>query len=46
VTVTATANSGPQRSGTVTIASHTVTLVEQAPAGLPSQPSGLRFVPQ
>ena len=46
VTVTAIANTGPQRSGTVTIASHTVTLVEQAPAGLPSPPTGLRFVPQ
>jgi len=46
VTITATANNGPQRSGTVTIAGHTVTLVEQAPAGLPAQPKGLRVVPQ
>jgi hypothetical protein len=45
LTVMTAANIGPQRSGTVTIAGHTVTLVQQAPPGLPSQPGGLRFVP-
>ncbi len=45
-TFIAAANMGPQRSGTVTVAGHTVTLVQQAPPGLPSQPHGLRFVPQ